>query len=160
MTIQDIGAIGEFLGSIVIVVTLIYLAIQNKYQQKLLLSQSYQARNDSALTVIGWMFNSDIAATFAKNSRDEGLTDVERIKWSGYQIGSYRSFENSYYQYELGILGVEHLRAIREMIRRAAHGHQWRDWWQDNKTVYRSSFIEWVDEIIKESEQEQAHHVD
>ena len=30
MSVQDLGAIGEFIGSMLILVTLIYLAIQNR----------------------------------------------------------------------------------------------------------------------------------
>ena len=47
MTIQDIGALGEFISVFLILATLVYLAMQNKQQQKLLLSTVSQSGSDS-----------------------------------------------------------------------------------------------------------------
>ena len=54
MTIVELGALGEFLGSIVVLFTLVYLAVQVKQgnrsleeSRKLALAQTYQMRSDA-----------------------------------------------------------------------------------------------------------------
>ena len=52
MSIAEFGALGEGIGSLLILVTLVYLAVQNRQQQRLLLSQAYQSRTDTSVSFI------------------------------------------------------------------------------------------------------------
>ena len=47
MSITELGALGEFVGAIAVVATLIYLAIQVRQNTGMMRAQIYQARSDS-----------------------------------------------------------------------------------------------------------------
>ena len=49
MTIQDLGALGEFLGSIVVLVTLGYLALQTRQNTLAIAAQEVRSAEDETL---------------------------------------------------------------------------------------------------------------
>ncbi len=107
MTIQDIGSIGEFIGSMLILVTLVYLAIQNRHQQKLLLSTAFQARLDPLAKYIGWRVeNPQFAEVLRKNFAGDSLTDMESLQLEAYSFFGISMLENAMYQKNLGALDV------------------------------------------------------
>ena len=48
MTLQDLGAIGEFIGGIAVVITLVYLAVSIRQNTKSVRASTYQAILDSS----------------------------------------------------------------------------------------------------------------
>ncbi len=50
LTIQDLGALGELLGSIAVLVTLVYLAFQTRQNRMAISAQLDAARINSVLT--------------------------------------------------------------------------------------------------------------
>ena len=153
MTIQDIGAIGEFVGSMLILVTLIYLAVQNKQQQKLLSSQAYQARTDTTLSLFSQAIsNLQFAEKLANMEGSEALTPGESLQLLLWFSSSMKSHENTHFQHQLGVLPDEHITSIRKVVKLSMHSPAWRQFWSLNKEDYRGSFVIWVDEIIQEVE--------
>ena len=68
MNIQDIGAIGEVVGAIAVVVTLIYLATQIRQNNQLLRSGSRQALVTNDVTSLAAnLQNSDVFAKFVSD---------------------------------------------------------------------------------------------
>jgi len=61
-TIQDLGAVGEFLGSIAVLVTLIYVAIQVREARREGASTALQQRSNQVLSVYGGATTSDSLA--------------------------------------------------------------------------------------------------
>ncbi|MDH4049536.1 MAG: hypothetical protein OEW68_09385 [Gammaproteobacteria bacterium] len=66
MTIIELGALGEFLGSIAVLATLIYLAVQIRQNtismnesKKLALAQTYQMRSDALQMMLVHAADSD-----------------------------------------------------------------------------------------------------
>ena len=112
-TIQDIGAVGEFLGSIAVFVTLIYVAIQVKQTQKIVLGQSRQAWAESTqsaqLTTAESEYIAPILAKleeagFPKNPEAiETLDTTERVRYRAYLVGNTHRIRARLYQLSLGL---------------------------------------------------------
>ena len=152
MTIQDIGAIGEFVGAFLILATLVYLAIQNKQQQKLLLSTVSQARTDAVSDLLKEM--SENADIFIKLQAKEPLSEAENFRLTLINAALLRNFENTHYQGMLGAISDEVLYMSRTNLKRNLEDNWFRNNWTNTSDTFSSPFIMWVDEIIQENEQE------
>jgi hypothetical protein len=120
MTFAELGAIGEFIGSIAVLATLIYLATQIRQNnrsmednKKFALAQVYQSR--AALTM--QLQNHWDPETIAKVSlygddnklgldpmKVDQLTEAERLRLTPFLFGNLTILDNVCYQYELGLL--------------------------------------------------------
>ena len=155
MSIQEFGALGEGIGSLLILITLIYLAIQNRYQQKLLLSQAYQARTDTFVSTMEWFVtNSSVAGRATKLINGEELTQTEYQQAQYYAMVLLRSLENNHFQNSLGVLPEEF--SVRSSVTMLFQHQGSAQFWPEIRSIYRESFAELVDEIIQEIEQGEA----
>jgi len=67
MDIQDLGAIGEFIGSILVLITLVYVVIQLRQNQHAMMAQTHQMRADGLKT--SWQnlaLSNEMSAVFLK----------------------------------------------------------------------------------------------
>jgi len=81
MNIQDWGAVGEILGGLAVVATIIYLSVQIRELKKATVARG----NEFSMQVFSnWrrtaMSNSEVVNVIAKANMDEPLSDSERIR--------------------------------------------------------------------------------
>jgi hypothetical protein len=85
MSIIELGALGEFLGSIGVVASLIYVGYQVKEARKSVCAATAQARTDVGVQLITSRYTSDIGDLLVKSQNDAAaLTDVERFKLNSF----------------------------------------------------------------------------
>jgi hypothetical protein len=155
MSITEFGALGEGIGSLLILVTLIYLAVQNRQQHKLLLSQAYQARADTSITFI--------TAAGIHPEWAQAAGKVDRNETELYQVGQYwlaiiHIWENLFFQHSINVLDSDTFNARRTTFKNALSNTEGMiGWWQGGviQSSYHPAFVQWVDEIIKEIEGEE-----
>jgi hypothetical protein len=63
MNIQDLGALGELISSIAVLITLVYVAIQLRETRMALAAQAYQARTDSQQDVLVRVAESEVLSS-------------------------------------------------------------------------------------------------
>jgi hypothetical protein len=161
MTLMELGALGEFVGAIAVVVTLVYLAIQIRQNtqamaenRRLALAQTYQMRADALqemlvraaesehigpiitkLATLG--YPEDIAAL------DE-ITATERGRFRLWQIAQQTHWDNMFYQYQQGYLDEEYYHDSFQMrVRRLAPV-----WRALGVTGSRHSFEEEIERLL------------
>jgi len=163
MTIMELGALGEFIGAIAVVVTLAYLAIQIRQNthameenKRLALAQTYQMRADALQQMLVQASESEyigpiivklnLAGYPANVASLDVLTPEERGRFRQWQIAQQTHWDNMYYQYQQGFLDEEYYRdAFRERVRRLAP-----IWTALGVTGSRRSFAEEIERILKE----------
>ena len=163
MTILELGALGEFLGSIAVLATLVYLSVQIRQNtrsmeesKKLALAQTYQMRSDALQMMLvhaadsehigpiitkltGYGYPEDISAL-------EHLTTNERGRFRQWQIAQQTHWDNMFFQYQQGFIDEEYYRdSFRERVRRLAP-----TWKALNVTGARGSFTNEIDKIMAE----------
>lgn len=136
MTIAELGAIGEFVGSFAVLMTLVYLAVQVQQSKKLLeenqriaLSQTFQTRVSYRMETFKFGLEPHGAELLAKfDTLDRGvsvekrlinfdaLSDSEKIQIRNYYSMALQAMENTLYQGVLGLLEDEHLQNARTAI--------------------------------------------
>jgi len=151
MSIQDLGAIGEFLGSLVIVVTLVYLAIQNRQQQKLLMSSAFQARTATLLGLYSEIArDAEFAAIVMKSNAGVALTELESFRLSYWMQCFLKTGENIFFQAKLGVIEEEFTATLEALRDRVVENESMRTTWLAVKPQYSASFQRYIEERLIE----------
>ncbi len=110
MTIAELGSIGELVGGIAVLVTLIYLAIQVRHSNQISLSQAYQARFDSRARLHLKEMGDDlpeILSRFAASPEEVmEMTEIDKAKLVAYMNYWLFYLDNVIYQEQLGLLDM------------------------------------------------------
>ena len=119
---QLLGNYGEFMGSIAVLATLIYLAVQVRHSKELLetnqaisLSQVQQARADFGREQFLLLSDSThLASVVAADLGIDETTVRLQAYWGGYLVHA----DNMVYQYELGLVDDVTMAITTAMIHR------------------------------------------
>ncbi len=163
MTIIELGALGELLGSIAVLATVVYLSMQVRQNtraleegEKLALAQTYQMRADALQMMlvhaadsehIGPIITKLTGAGYPDDiSALEQLSKEERGRFRQWQIAQQTHWDNMFFQYQQGFLDEEYYRdSFRGRVRRLAP-----TWKALNVTGGRRTFVEEIESIMAE----------
>ena len=163
MTIIELGAFGEFVGAIAVVVTLVYLAMQIRQNtramaeaERLALAQTYQMRADALQNMLVQAAESEHIGPILTKLSSVGypedvssldhLSTSERGRFRQWQIAQQTHWDNMFYQYQQGFLDEEYYRdSFRERVRRLAP-----IWKALGVTGSRRSFSEEMERIMRD----------
>ncbi len=178
-TIQMLGSLGEFVGAIAIVATLVYLAIQVRHSKeameantqsldenrKLAMAQAYQARADAATRAHRQMAGSedlagirlkldaafDLTPDLPRPMALDSLSPLERVRWQAWIRGWFTDTDNMFYQFEQGFLDQEYFDAIVK-----AQIRQFAPMWDalDVRGNARPSFNAEIERVLAEAEEQ------
>lgn len=165
MNLVELGALGEFVGSIVVLITLVYLSIQVKQNtrsmeegRKLALAQTYQMRSDALQMMLTHAADSDhigpiiTRLTSAGYPEDisalDSLSVEDRGRFRQWQIAQQTHWDNMFFQYQRGFIDEEYYQdSFRERVRRLAP-----TWKALRIGGERRSFRTEIDNILAEHE--------
>ena len=154
MTLADLGNIGEFIASIGVLITLIYLAIQIRQNTDALKVQTRQALSETQFSNINLRATDpQLPMIIAKGTAGEPMTDEEQARFYYHCDASMRQFENAYSHYQAGMLSEPDWTAQRRSIVVSLRSELARDVWQRLKPTYNESFATIVDEALAVYEQ-------
>jgi len=121
---EAIGAIGELLGALGVILTLGYLAVQIRQNtlameesRRLALAQTYQVRADGLQSMMVQAANGPIGAIIVKLTSHgypedlsslDALTEEERGRFRQWQIAQLTHWDNVFHQYQQGYLSPEY----------------------------------------------------
>lgn len=123
MTIAELGSIGELVGGIAVLITLIYLAIQVRHSNKISLSQAYQARFDSRARLNLKEMGDDLPEILSRFSASPEVV-MEMTEIDKRQLVAYMSYwlfylDNVIYQEQLGLLDMAEIYGEQTTRRKA-----------------------------------------
>ena len=154
MNWNAIGAIGEILGAIAVLVTLIYLARQIRHNTE----ETRAARVEGTLkdqAKYNQMLaqDSDLARIYWTAVEDvDQLTDAEKNRWIHTCSVVLRNSEIAYFHYRQGHL-PEPIHLSRERwIRRFMGTSGFRWWWEQYADVLDPEFVAYVEETLADDQ--------
>ena len=152
MSIQDLGALGEVVGSIGIVISLIYLALQTRANTRTLKSQTRSSITDQILSVqIATFQSAEFQSAFRKVINAEPLTDIDRDILTREAVLFFKHMENAQYQYENGLYDKAEFEAQRAIwVRRFEIHPYWRENWETFKYSLSPRLVDEVQPILDE----------
>lgn len=161
MTIQELGSLGEFVGAIGVIVTLIYLAIQIRQNTAMLKQQSLSvtgaAETEGAAETLDIYLatarDASLASLIYKGIRSfEALTQEERFRFSAYWHGCFMTHQNFYLQHLRGALSDKAWGTYSRNIDQYMRLSGVIEWWSHGaRAVFDEDFQAYIDAKVPAS---------
>ena len=112
-----IGAVGEWVGALAVLITLVYLTIQIKQSAKTQKAQTHQQMtHDRAQNVREFLHNRELRDAVAKSTAGHEVDDNERNILYWFTTLQVRAFENDLYQHSQGMIDDHELAVQRSIL--------------------------------------------
>jgi hypothetical protein len=148
MNWEAVGAIGETIGALAVVVSLLYVARQLKIQNK---ESKITSQHDITVAfrdAVSVVRDRDVADLIVKGLNGlEQLTDSERVQLLGLHQMLFRVYEEAHYQFQEGRLEQSMWEGMAAQFRDYMAAKEIQNSWSLRKHTYRREFIEFVDSI-------------
>ncbi len=154
MNWEAIGAIGEILGAIAVLVTLVYLAAQIRQNSRFVKAATYhstsRARNEFNFAVAT---TPELSALLARARDDNTSFDAEeRQRFNSLMWGLFNLFEDSLVQHENGLLTPESWESTRWAMADMLSSPAIRDWVQRNRSGLTPTLQEEIVSLVSGAE--------
>lgn len=161
--LNALGNLGEFIGALGVVISLIYLAQQLSANSKAVRASSFNSMVQNSLRLLEQMYLDREFADFVSRAQQLPLNDLDpadRIRWDAFMMAVFRHYGNLVYQHRVGALDEQMWEAYREDLKRAVSVASWRTWFDLNRDVLSTALQTEVDCIGAELEYERAREIE
>ena len=151
MTLQDLGSIGELLGGVAVVVSLIYLALQIRQNTETVRASTFQqaAASSSALAE-QLSLDPELTRIFTSGVNElASLSEEDLPRFTFMGISFYRQLGNLHHQSRKGLINEEDWEGIRESYLRTISRPGMETWWQENSYRFNRHFRSFIDEELR-----------
>ena len=154
--LQDLGNIGEFVGALGVVVSLVYLARQMIHNTVSVRAASFNAMVQNSIRLLEHAFRDPEFATFLARAEADpsALTASERVRWHSYMTAVWRHFGNLQYANRVGTLDGEMWQAYRADLKEHLRQKSWAEWFLANRHIFSETLGRQVDLALEEISQE------
>ncbi len=147
MSLSDLGNLGEFIGSVAALIALVYLAFQVRSNTKAVRASTFLGLTNGWLDFIQFSAQPELAdLIFRLGLEPDKLNPVERRRVWLYARGTFRRFENDYFQYKSGTFDagawLGYCNSLREEI---LSGPGMRALWTMSRDKFSPEFAALVD---------------
>ena len=150
MTIGEWSAVGEIVGAIAVVISLIYVGVQVKQNTTATRVVTTQAHVESWNHVVSVLCQSlETASTW-----HQGLQDLSRLE-GGQRVQFFaqlsmvnRYYEASYLEWSSGVLDERLWSGLREMLVDSMSYPGAREWWNHRRHHYCAEYQKLVDDLL------------
>jgi hypothetical protein len=150
MTLEQLSQIGEFLGGLSVLLTLVYLAVQIRGNTRAVRSAGAQQTHDSMIQLYRQLAgDAELNRIFRVGTLDidsltEGETGVFVAEWSA----TLYIIQNWLYQRNSGVLDEELVMTWLAGVSTNFHENGFKTYWYGRKFMYSKVMQEWVDDMI------------
>ena len=151
LTIQDLGALGEFIAAVAVVITLVYLTIQVRQGNTLARAQTRQSMMEQVRADLHKMIDEpSILYCFSK----EGvLTPDEKAKFTSWLAAAMRQREYEWSQYRNGAIDRATWETYQNLIPHHLGTQRALKWWQKSTQFLDPEFVESVNKLLARPQQ-------
>ncbi len=142
MNWEAIGAIGETLSAVAVLVTLGYLGIQFRQNTRAMRSSALRSIQDVVLLTEG---NERYIAYLNKSQRNERLTPDERAHVVERFMTVMRTFERIWHEHTLGVIAEHQFNQHLDLLRWALSLPEHRCMWEQMAQIFDPQFRAVVD---------------
>lgn len=148
ITIQMWANIATIINSVVVVISLLYLARQVKISTKATRGATYQTIINGVASIEARISQDDNTARIYKLGTEapEQLNDIEMVRFNELISSFFNFYENLYFQAKEDLLAAELWAGWSKNLMDDLNKPGVRTWWEDRKGFYSESFRRYVDE--------------
>jgi hypothetical protein len=127
-SLQDLGSLGEFVGALGVVISLIYLARQMSLNTTSIRAASFNSMTENSIRLLEHSFRDGNFAEFLHRAEQNpsSLSPNELVRWDAYMTAVYRHFGNLVYQYRVGVLDQQMWQSYRDTLKQHLRTASWQ----------------------------------
>ena len=154
MTISELGSVGELIGAIATVATLLYLALQIRANT---LSAKYSAINDIINRVIKWQSRiadtPDLMSSWKEGTQDYHALNIEdQVRFTSIAVEMLAAIEATLETAKNDGIKPESVDAVRAMVHQLKRNKGVREYWESSgRNLFAQDFVSEVDVILQEA---------
>ena len=155
MNWEAIGAVGEAVGAVGVIASLLYLAMQVRSSTRASAVESKLASTRMYTDFLGTLVQSpELNELFLRGRKDLGsLTPPEYTRFSNLSFQSFAFFSAGYFQFSHGTLSEPDWYESRAIIQFWLRGAGCRDWWEKvGRHMFGADFVGFIDAEIRNTE--------
>lgn len=154
--LQALGNLGEFIGAVGVVISLIYLAQQLNHNSKAVKASSFNSMIQNSLRLLEHQFRDKELAQFLAQAEKhpEELDETGNFRWDSYMMAVYRHFGNLVYQHRVGALDEKMWQSYQADLKQALRAPSWREWFARNRAVLSTPLQDEVTSLVLELKQQ------
>lgn len=154
MNWDALGAIGELLGALVVIVTLVYLAIQLRENTRMLRISAADRALAFVLEFTGDLArDEEFSQLLTHGAEDwENLSESERVRMAYVFFRMFKIFENIHYLYTIGYLEEETWLSWKILLIMYAQGQGGKFYLSTRKPLFSKRFLDMIDSEVSASE--------
>ncbi len=158
MDLTQLANLGEFIGGVAVLVTLVYLALQVRQNTKVVASNTQSGLFETWSALSSDVIKDPAVAGLLVAARDPSATfsreDEVRFEWLSVRL--FGQWENAYAQLLEGIFDPKHWTAYDALYREWMQGHHFRAHWESHRHWYFDEFVTYVDTLLHRAENRSA----
>ena len=167
MNFDILGNLGEFIGALGVVLSLLLVARQMRlgHEQTRRNTRSVRAATfnsmvENSIRLLEHVFRDRELADFVTRAaaNPDGLTPGERLRWDSYMTAGFRHFSNLLYQRETGAMEEKMWESYRRSFKHHLHSEGWVSWYLDNPHLFDERLADEVRCILQELASEGVPH--
>lgn len=151
--LEQLGNLGEFIGAIAVVVSLVYLAAQIRQNTRAIRANTFHGIVDSLTDGIAEIArDAELTRIWIEALRQSGeLSEVDRARFRLLLLMAVRRWENAFYQSRAGMLEEPQWEGIARDIRSIVLQPGFRSWWSGAPDVVSSDFSDFLRRLMQTS---------
>ena len=148
MTLDQLGSLGEFVGAIGVVISLVYLAAQIRQNTRTVKSSAHQGMVHTLDSLMLTLATSpDLARIWTKAQAGESsLSPEEEIRLWSFINRVFGTWENVFFQRKHGLVDDEMWETWGTGFVRWARTRPYQRFWQEERETFIPEFRKYVDE--------------
>ena len=150
MEISELGAIGEFVSSIAVLVTLIFLTLETRRNSRLLSRANSRSAIENNREALSQLIDREVSELFYRGNL-EGLRSLdpeERYRFDIAYVIWLQAAEQAFADARAGSFDPEHLLSWQNSIPGFLSTPGGREWWQDRRDWFSHDFRAEVDSML------------
>jgi hypothetical protein len=156
--LQNLGNLGEFVGAIGVVVSLVYLARQMIQNTGSVRAASFNSMVQNSIRLLEPSYRDAEFAAFLVRAQDDSkqLSREEQVRWDSYMTAVYRHFGNLQYSHRVGTLDHQMWLAYQSTLKDHLRTPAWAIWFETNRHLFSTPLGDQVDRALIEIAAESA----
>ncbi len=148
MDLQDLGNIGEFVASIAVLLTLVFLTLETRRNTAAVRRANARHTAIQQANALGELLDGEVAEIFLKGQKSlEALSELERYRFDVVFTIWLQSVEQAYQDHREGFFSPDSLVAYENAIPGFLTTPGGAAWWKERRVWFARSFREDVERL-------------
>jgi len=150
MSLEDLGNIGDFIGGIAVIVSLVYLAFQIRRNTLSIQASTIESASQASAAIVELMAREpELLNLFYQGTHDfDALSQADRVRFGTLMGAFLYRFENLVAQTERGLLPPHSWDGVANLLTGTFKLPGTLAWWERGKHVYTAQLQSWVERDV------------